>query len=317
MKSLDNNGFFRRRISSLRGHSPKQSNCFLKIDCFLLRSSQFAMTVILSLAIFFPISCFSQEETPVSLTYRVNQVGYGISNTYDSYLSPLKYSGENLGFHFEQMRNTGLMGGNVLEQHFLNANYSWTKNKTGTASYYTGLLEYNYGLLYRLQQAEKFQLYTGMQAGGLTGFVYNTRNGNNPATGKAHLNLSLSAIANYKMRIRSQPLNLRYQISLPFVGVMYAPQFGQSYYEIGLGVTDNLVHFASFHNYISTRNILSAEVPLNKFTLLLSYHFSFYETRINDIDTQLINNTLFLGLSTNLFVVTGKQKNNNYRYVYE
>jgi hypothetical protein len=229
----------------------------------------------------------------------------------------LKYTGNNAGLHYEQMKNTDLMNGNIFAQHLLNANYSWSKNNTGTASYYTGLLEENYGLLYRLKPADKWQVFAGMQAGGLLGFVYNTRNGNNPATGKAHLNLNLSAIANYKLQIRSTPVNLRYQISLPFAGVMYSPQFGQSYYEIGLGVTDHLVHLASFHNYLSVRNILSAEVPLNKSTLVFSYHFSFYETRINDLDTRLINNTFYIGFSSNFFVVQGKQKKDNYRYVYE
>ena len=306
MKSQDNSGCFKITPPPTPPHKGGEADCFASL----------AMTVALFLILFFPLSCLSQD-VPIALTYRVSQVGFGTSNIYDSYLSPLKYTGNNVGLHYEQMKNTGLMNGNVSAQHLINANYSWSKNNTGTASYYTGLLEYNYGLLYRLKPAEKLQVLTGIQAGGLVGFVYNTRNGNNPATGKAHLNLSLSAIANYKLKIHSQPVNLRYQLSLPFIGAMYSPQFGQSYYEIGLGVTDDLVHFASFHNYLSTRNILSAEVPLNKLTMLFSYHFSFYETRINDLDTRLINNTFYIGFSSNFFIVRGKQKKDNYRYVFE
>ena len=256
------------------------------------------------------------QEAPIPLTYRSVMLGYGTSSVYDSYLSPLKYTGENFGLYFEQMKNTGLKNGNISEQHLLNANYSWSKNKSGTASYYNGFLKYNYGLYYRLKPVEKLQIFTGMQAGGLLGFVYNTRNGNNPATGKAHLDLSLSAIANYNLKIHSQPLNLRYQLSLPFIGAMYSPSFGQSYYEIGLGVTDNLVHFSSLHNYISAYNTLSAEIPLKKFTLRLSYIFSIYETRINELDTQMFNNTFYFGLSHNFFTVRGKQKKDNYRYVF-
>jgi len=208
------------------------------------------------------------------------------------------------------------MKGKVSVQQIINVNYSWSKNNTKTASYYTGLLEYNYGLLYNLKRAEKFQVLTGIQFGELVGFVYNTRNGNNPVTGKDNMDLSMSAIVNYKLKIRSQPINLRNQLSIPFIGVMYSPQFGQSYYEIGLGATDNLIHFSSFHNYFSARNMLSAEIPLKAFTLLLSYYFSFYETRINDLDTRLINNTFYVGFSSNFFVVKGKQKKDNYRYVY-
>ena len=240
-------------------------------------------------------------------------LGYGTSSAYDSYLSPLKYTGNNVGLYYEQMK----MSGNLSAQHLLNANYSWTKNNPGTASYYSGIIEYNYGLHYHFKPENRIQVWAGMQAGGLVGFVYNTRNGNNPATGKAHLNLSLSAIANYKLKIKSQTVLLRNQFGVPLIGAMYSPQFGASYYEISLGDTQNLVHLASFHNYLSFRNMLSAEIPFNPFILRLSYLFSFYETRINDLDTQLITNTFYLGFSYNFFIVSGKQKKNNYQYVFE
>ena len=278
-------------------------------------NSGFFRDKIIFLILFYPLFCMAQED-PMPLTYRSIMLGYGKSAVYDSYLSPLKYKGDNFGLYFEQMKNTRLLNSNIYEQHLLNANYSWTKNNSGTASYYNGFLKYNYGIFYRLKPAKKLQIFTGVQAGGLLGFVYNTRNGNNPATGKAHLDLSLSAIANYNLKIRSQPINLRYQLSIPFAGLMYSPQYGQSYYEIGLGVTDNLVHFASLHNYISAYNMLSAEIPLNRFTLRFSYIFSFYETRINNLDTQMFNNTYYFGLSHNFFVVRGKQKKDNYRYVF-
>ena len=306
MKSPDNSGCFRQRA--------KDEGRFFFTFC--LSPFTFHLLPFAFFFLFFSLSGLSQD-APISLTYRTIMLGYGTSSVYDSYLSPLNYTGENAGLYYEQMKNTGLMNGNVSAQHLFNANYSWTKNNTGTASHYTGFLEYNYGLFYRFKPVEKWQFFAGMQAGGSVGFVYNTRNGNNPATGKAHLNLGLSAIANYKFQIRSQPVHLRNQLCLPFIGAMYSPQFGQSYYEIGLGVTDNLVHWASFHNYFSARNMLSAEIPLNNFTLRLSYHFSFYETRINDLDTRLITNTFCIGFSSNFFVVSGKQKKDSYRYVYE
>ncbi|MCL1933354.1 MAG: DUF3316 domain-containing protein [Candidatus Azobacteroides sp.] len=303
MKSPDNNGCFRSRMQFRR---QKTSGGNQTIFAFC----------ILSFVSFFPLFCLSQE-VPGSLTYKAFMVGYGISSVYDSYLSPLNYTGENVGLYYEQMKNTKLMNGNVSAQHLFNLNYSWSKNDPETASYYTGFLEYDYGLYRRFKPVNKLQVFAGMQGGGLFGVIYNTRNGNNPATGKGHVNLSLSAIADYKLQIRSQPLHFRYQLNVPFIGAMYSPQFGQSYYEIGLGATDNLVHFASFHNYFFASNMLSAEIPLNNFTLRFSYHFSFYETRINDLDTRLITNTFYIGFSYNFFIVSGKQKNNNYRYVFE
>ena len=285
-------------------------------DCFKLQGRKTVAFCFLSFILFFSQLCWSQE-SPIPLTYRTTMIGFGTSSVYDSYLSPLDYKGKNVGLYYEQMKNTGLMDGKISAQHIFNADYSWSKNNTGTASYYTGIIEYNYGLHYKFKPAEKWLLFAGVQAGGLLGFVYNTRNENNPATGKAHLDLSLSGIANYRLQIHKQPVLLRYQLSLPFVGAMYSPQYGESYYEISLGDTKHLIHTSSFNNYIAARSMLSAEIPFNRCTLRLAYQFSFYETRINSLDTQLITNTFYIGFSQNFFVVSGKQKKNNYRYVYE
>ena len=301
--------------------SPDNKGCFN--DCVIagLTRNPLAMTVrflCISTLVFlsFPLSGLSQD-APISLTYKATMIGYGTSSVYDSYLSPLNYKGNNVGLFYEQMKNTGLLNGNISAQHLFDADYSWSKNSAGTASYYSGIVEYNYGLLYHFKPAKKWQFFAGMQAGGLLGFVYNTRNDNNPATGKAHLNLGLSGIANYKLQIRKQLVLFRDQVGVPFIGAMYSPQYGESYYEISLGETKHLVHLASFHNYLSLRNMLSTEIPFNRFTLRLSYYFSYYETRINSLDTRLITNTFFIGFSQNFFVVSGKQKKNNYRYVFE
>jgi len=309
MKSPDNNDYF----DVVQGNRYRVIGKRLKnVSClYLLPFALNLLLLTLSSSL-----CFSQDN-PVSLTYKSTSVGFGTSSVYDSYLSPLKYLGNNVGLHYEQMNNTSLMNGNITTQKLINANYSWSKNNKKTASYYSGFLECEYGLFYRFKPAAKLQAFAGMQAGGLLGFVYNTRNGNNPATGKAHLDLSLSAIANYKLKISSQPLNIKDQLSLPCIGAMYSPNFGQSYYEIGLGATANLIHLALFNNYFSVRNIFSVEIPFNRFTLLLSYHFLYYETRINALDTRIISNTFCIGFSSNFFVVRGKQKNNNYSYVFE
>ena len=310
MKSPDNNDFFKGEGQRAKGEGRRAK---LPFTFHLLPFTFCLSPLIFCLS---PLLCLSQD-IPLSLTYRATLLGFGTSSVYDSYLSPLKYTGNNVGLYYEQMKNTGLMSGNISAQHLFITNYSWSENNPGTASYYTGIIEYNYGLHYRFRPIEKLRFFAGAQAGGLLGFVYNTRNGNNPATGKAHLNLSLSAIADYKMQIRSQPIHFRYQLGVPFIGAMYSPQFGESYYEIGLGSTDNLVHLASFHNYFFARNMLSAEIPFNRFTLRLAYSFSFYETRINDLDTRLITNTFYIGFSQNFFVVSGNRKKNNYRYVFE
>lgn len=249
-----------------------------------------------------------QQEEPVSLVYQSSMVGYGKSSVYDTYLSPIEYKGNDIGLYHEQMKMTGLLNGNVSAQHLININFSWGDNEAGTASDYTGFLDYAYGLHYKFEPVDRLQLFAGAQANGLLGFIYNSRNGNNPAAGKAHVNLNLSAIAAYRFNIKSQPIFIRYQLNIPTIGVMFSPEFGQSYYEISLGDQDHLSHFSSFHNYLSVRNIVSIEVPVNRFTFRLSYQNWIYETQINKLETRINRNSFYIGLSKSFYTVPYKKR---------
>ena len=243
------------------------------------------------------------------LVYQSSMVGYGKSSIYDAYLSPIEYKKNNdLGIYHEQMKMTGLLNNNIVSQHLFNVNFSWGDNETGTAATYTGFVDCAYGLYCKFDPINQFQFFVGGQVDGLLGFVYNSRNGNNPATGKAHVNLNLSGIASYSFNIKSQPISLRYQINIPSIGIMFSPEFGQSYYEIGLGDNDQLTHFASFHNYLSMRNIFSIEIPVDRFTFRLSYMNWIYETQINNLETRINQNSFYVGLSRNFYTVPHKKR---------
>lgn len=283
-----------------------------------LRSSQKKILISLIIVFIFSFPCISQEDKPLNLRYQSTMLGIGGTKVYDSYLSPLIYSGTNFGLIYESMKMTNLCKGNISAQHLLNLELAYTENQSGTAHEYWGSLEYNYGLHYKYSPVKDLNLFGGMQIAGLVGGIYNTRNGNNPATGKAHVNLNLSGIATYKFHIKNQPLNVRYQINIPSVGILFSPQYGQSYYEIGLGVDAPLVYFSSFHNYLSMRNLLSVELPFKSFTLRLSYMNWIYETQVNDLDTRIVSNSFYIGFSRNIFSVSGsKTQLKNFNTVFE
>lgn len=271
------------------------------------------------LCMFCFLPCLAQEnEDPIRLTYQSTLLGIGKTSIYDTYLSNLEYKGTTVGLLHEQIRMTGILKGNVSAQHLFNLNFSWTDNEAETASDYSGFIDYAYGLHYRFRPAKNLQLFAGAQANGILGFIYNSRNGNNPATAKAHLNLNLSGIATYRFQVYSQPINLRYQVNAPFLGIMFSPHYGQSYYEISLGDDDHLVHFASYHNQVILRNSLSLEIPLDFITLRLMYVNSIYETRVNEIDTRIHNNSFMIGFSKEVFTVSGKkQAKGKYKRVFE
>ena len=259
---------------------------------------------------------FAQENE--MLAYKSTMLGMGTINVYDSYLSPLNYSGSSLGLIDEYWEMTKLLEGNVAIQQLFNLDFSSTLNKVGNSIEYNGLMEYNCGLFYRFAPLSKLKIFAGSQVNGLGGFIYNVRNSNNPVTIKAHLNLTLSGAASYDFRIKLQPFRLRCQISTPLVGLMFSPQYGQSYYEISLGDESQLIYFSSFHNHFSLRNSFSLEIPLWFMTLRLMYVNSIYETFINGIDTRIHNNSFMIGFSEEFFTVSGKkQMKGNYKKVFE
>jgi hypothetical protein len=261
-------------------------------------------------------SLFAQDDRPVRLQYESYAVGWGRSNVYDSYLSPLKYKGLNIGLLCEKMKMQAWKDGNFLFQQQYFADLSQTHNPTETASNLALFAEGGCAVFYRFNLNEKFQLFAGPQAGIFAGGIYNSRNQNNPVSGKMNLNLGLSGIAAYRLMLRSQPVRFRYQAGIPVVGALFAPQFGQSYYY--LDDNENTFFVSSFHNHLTFKNILSVELPLNRMVIRATYVNSFYRTKINSLLTQCHSNTFYVGISKNFYTVkAGKRDNKNHITVFK
>jgi hypothetical protein len=286
----------------------------LKYICGMRRK-----VVFLFVCFAYSLSSYSQEENkPLSLTYRSTMIGIGETHVYDTLLSPLEYKGTNVGLIYEEMRRMTSWNENIFSQHLFTLEIAETKSPTKAAIDYAGNLEYGYGLYYRLETLSKIQFFTGMQADGLIGFIYNSRNGNNPVTAKSALNLNLSGIATYNFQIKKQPFFLRYQLNIPFVGLTFSPEYGQSYYEISLDKNATVVYPASFHNQLAMRNLFSVELPFHFCTLHLAYMNWIYETKVNSLDTRMVSNSMYIGVSRNFFSVPGRKINKNkYSSVFE
>ena len=118
-----------------------------------------------------------------------------MSNVLDTYLSPLEYKGPEIRILRENMRMTRLMNGNVSAQNLLQANVSYTHNPSQTANMYAGLVNWTYALHYQFRLNEQLKLLVGPMIDLNGGFVYNTRNSNNPAQAKAYGSVGISGMA--------------------------------------------------------------------------------------------------------------------------
>ena len=274
---------------------------------------------LLSFVLFFTVafSGFAQEK-PVAVTYQSESAGFGFTTLYDSYLSPLPYDGLQLSILSEKIKPTSLFDGKIVTQELADIDAALVFNPAGTALMYAVALRYAYGGFYRFQPVKKVQLFAGLQGETSIGCFYNPRNSNNPVNAKLHLNWNLSGIAAYRFLIFKQPVQLRYQIELPVCGMLFSPEFGQSYYEIGLGDSAPLIYFARWGNQFIVRNLFSIEIPISQYSVRLSYLNNYHETSINQLDTKIQSNLFFLGFSRYFHTVSTKKLNpQKYDYVFQ
>ncbi len=215
----------------------------------------------------------------------------GTANMYDTYLSPLEYKGFSIHLMYEQMRRTTWFDYKFYKQQLFEIDLSKGDNPSKNASEYWFLASYSLGGHYRVYNSNGLRVGIGGLWDINAGVLYNERNGNNPATARAYSNLNLSLQASYKLN----HCGIRWQLDTPFMGVLFSPRYGQSYYEISLGNTVDVVNFASLHNQRALRNYITVDIPINTYTLRVGYLGSWYQTKVQNIQTHHYTNSFVIG----------------------
>ena len=253
----------------------------------------------------------AQNEVTGNYTVRSTLFGAGVSNVFDTYLSPLEYKGPELRFMHERMRMAGIMNRRFSTQSIVQFNVSSTQNISKSAKSYSGLLNWSYALHYQYRINDDFKLLFGPMADVNIGFVYNTRNSNNPAQAKAYMSLDASAMAIYKLKIGNYPVVARYQMNIPFAGVAFSPEYGQSYYEIfSLGHGGRNVLFTSLYNAPSFRQMLTLDFPLGRTLIRTGYLCDIQQFKLNNIKSHMYSHCFMIGFVRNFFLVSGKNRMN-------
>lgn len=240
---------------------------------------------------------------------RATMYGVGYTNVYDTYLSPQEYKGIDFRISRESMRMTKWMNGNISLQSFFQADLGYTHNRVDNNNTFSGLANWNYGLHYNFPITSNFKLLAGGLIDLNGGFVYNLRNGNNPAQVRAYINLDASGMAIWDLRIKNYPISLRYQVNLPFAGVMFCPNYGQSYYEIfTLGNWGGVINFTSLHNQPSLRQMLTVDFPVGRVKMRLAYLWDAQQAKVNDIRMHTYSHVFMVGFVKELFLIRDKKR---------
>ncbi len=221
--------------------------------------------------------------------------GIGFSNQFDTYLSPMEYTGFQLSFLTARERRTHWADGNLSFQSLVQGAFSHTKNPARTATAWGGRLAYDAGWHYHWQLTDNLSLKAGGLVGADLGFLYIARNSNNPAQGRFGIDLSASAGGSYRFKIRKLPVLVNYQADLPLIGCMFSPQFGQSYYDISQGSRDHNVCFSHPGNALCFRHLLTFDLEFKRTSLRFGYMGDIRQSHVNNIRMHDINHSFMIG----------------------
>ena len=185
---------------------------------------------------------------PLTAAAQSHMIGVGPSRILDTYISQEKYSGVGITYLYIRA------GKKPYKRWQNNIEHEVDLSKTRDRSHTTSMLEGNYNLYWgrvvsltsrssmtsmasrtsrtSISSQNGFHLQAGLAANVNLGFLYDMSTSNNPAQARFALYLMPVGIATYGFNIKEQHFSLRYELNLPLVGLMFSPNYGQSYYEI-------------------------------------------------------------------------------------
>lgn len=222
-------------------------------------------------------------------------IGMGHANVLDTYLAPYNYTGTDFRLQLESLRTTS--SGN-LRQSQLDVNGALLENRVGTTKAYAAGTRYSMTWYYVNDLNSDLRIAYGPEASAYLGATYINRSGNNPANAHANIMLNLAGMANYDFSLWGKEMKLTYQMTIPFLGVAFSPNYGQSYYEaFVLWNLDHNILFANPFNMPSLRHRLMLDIPVGQrgSTVRIGYVGHFNQSTFNNLKYHSYTHDFMIG----------------------
>lgn len=224
-------------------------------------------------------------------------IGVGNVNILDTYLSTEKYSGTELRYMSHTLREREGRRWSRLVVH--QGIVAYAKNRADNGNEMAGTYNFSYGFLYDWKfLSGSLDIKAGGKLDAVAGFLYNTRNGNNPAQARLGIGISPMAMAAYRFSMGRVPVAVKYEAGLPLFGLMFSPNYGQSYYEIfSEGNYDHNIVATTIATTPSLRQMLTLDFRLGKTTVSVGYMGDWRQAKVNNLKYHEYSNLFMIGLT--------------------
>ena len=228
-------------------------------------------------------------------------LGIGYTDILDTYLSPEKYRGTDLRFlsHTRREKDSTCLVHQLLHE----GSIATADNRSGNGGEIGGGYTFAYSLLRKWQMPVgscHLRLLAGGTAELSVGFLYNTRGSNNPAQARLALQLKPTVAADFDFRLfrrQQRPFTLHYEASAPLCGLMFSPNYGQSYYEIfSRGNYDHNCVPTTIASTPSLRQMLTLDFRALHTTWRIGYLGDWRQASVNNLKQHTYTHALVFGI---------------------